>query len=55
MIRLKNILLESKVGHLTEKPKKKAKKTGNPALDKEYTLVRKSDNRKNIEISRYLE
>ena len=32
MIRLKNILLESKVGHLTEKPKKKAKKTGNPAL-----------------------
>ena len=48
MIRLKNILLESKVGHLTEKPKKKAKKTGNPALDKEYTLVRKSDNSKAV-------
>ena len=35
MIRLKNILSESKVGYLVEKPKKKAKKTGNPALDKE--------------------
>ena len=46
MIRLKNILSESKVGYLVEKPKKKAKKTGNPALDKEYTLVRKSDNSK---------
>ena len=46
MIKLKNILSESKVGYLVEKPKKKAKKTGNPALDKEYTLVRKSDNSK---------
>ena len=53
MIRLKNILLETKFGYLSEKPKKKAKKpkakakkTGNPALDKEYTLVRKADNSK---------
>ena len=53
MIRLKNILLETKFGYLSEKPKKKAKKpkakakkTGNPALDKEYTLVKKADNSK---------
>lgn len=49
MLKLKDILKESKVNYLVEKPsktKKQPKKTGNPALDKEYTLIRKADNSK---------
>jgi len=45
MLKLKNILKESKIGYLVEKPKKKAKKpekTGNPVLDKTYKLISKA-------------
>tara|TARA_Y100000593_G_scaffold88954_1_gene172187 strand:- start:83 stop:1285 length:1203 start_codon:yes stop_codon:yes gene_type:complete len=55
MVKLKDILLETKFGHLVEdskkkkstkkKPAKKKEKTGNPALDKEYKLTSKATNK----------
>ena len=55
MVKLKDILLETyaplveapkKKKSTKKKPAKKKEKTGNPALDKEYTLVKKADNSK---------
>ncbi len=46
MIKLKDILSETKVGYLVEAKKKKSakkpEKTGNPVLDKTYTLISKA-------------
>ena len=51
MIKLKNLLIETKFGNLVEAPKKKKnpkkkakkpEKTGNPALDKTYKLISKA-------------
>ena len=42
MVKLKDILLETKFGYLVEAPTKKKEKTGNPVLDKEYKLTSKA-------------
>ena len=42
MVKLKDILLETKFGYLVEDSKKKKEKTGNPVLDKEYKLTSKA-------------